>query len=140
LLMWATTSLKTPMCLRVSSGDAGLPSTLPITSKRVRHVDALTTRNLVRLLIGVKTPEAYSHYTATALFFGRAPPRFGSIGSFPRHPLPQVHDVRSVVFAVPGVGGKGGVQAHGAVFRVQILPREIGLRKAMQQRHPTHMQ
>src|SRR5579862_7483086 len=53
LLMWATTSLKTPMCLRVSSAlDAPLLRTLPTRRRTVRHVDVLTTKYLMRLLIG----------------------------------------------------------------------------------------
>src|ERR1035441_127203 len=51
--MRATTSLTTPIWLRVSSWvDAPWPSTLPIRNKRVRHVEVLTTRYFQRLLIG----------------------------------------------------------------------------------------
>src|ERR1017187_8251106 len=51
--MRATTSLKTPICLRVSSWvDAPCPSTLPTRKRTVRHVEALTTRYFQGLLIG----------------------------------------------------------------------------------------
>src|ERR1035438_9814748 len=53
--MRATTSLKTPICLRVSSWvDAPCPRTLPTRNRTVRHVEALTTRYFQGLLIDNK--------------------------------------------------------------------------------------
>src|ERR1017187_4969459 len=75
LLMPATTPRNTPMCLYVSSGDLLWPNTLPIRSRTVRHDDALTTKYLVRLLIGFSL-DSYS-YTAIILI-RRASRRFGS--------------------------------------------------------------
>src|ERR1039457_5022878 len=75
------------MCLRVSSAlDAPLPRTTPIRSRSVRHVDVLTTKYLIRLLIGLKAPEAFEvHYTETPhpgeprlYAIGRIEYRFGS--------------------------------------------------------------
>src|SRR4051812_32595042 len=42
------------MCLYASSGDALLPKTLPIKSRRTRQVEDTTTTNLIRLFITIK--------------------------------------------------------------------------------------
>src|SRR5688572_24127286 len=141
LLMCATTSLKTPMCLSVSSGEAGLPRTLPIRSKRVRHVDALTTKNLVRLLIRMKAPAGPTDiiqgwpYGLDALT--------GDLGSpwlMPAHAVTQIADVGGVVSAVPRVDADRAVQPADAVFGMVKFARKVGRRQALQECHPPQVQ
>src|ERR1051325_5996049 len=93
LLMWATTSLNTPMCLRVSSElDAPLPSPIPIRSRMVRHDDVLTTKYLMRLLIGVF--EMLSGGLKAIILLDALPPVWVLVSS---HSLAPARYIRRVV-------------------------------------------
>src|SRR5579871_608835 len=123
LLIRETTSVNTPMCLYVSSGDVLWPSMLPIRSRTVRQVDAATTINLKRLFITEKCSgrslcSLYSApRTGPSTNLGRPGRNFGD-RLFPVHSVPEPGDVGRVVAAVPAVSCQVRVQAHDTALRV----------------------
>src|ERR1019366_8363488 len=135
LLMRDTTSLNTPMCLYVSSGDALRPSTLPIRSRTVRHVEVLTTKYFVRLLIGFSTAPALE-----PLYCFDAPAAGSVLVLFPAVSLPQAGDVGRMVPPVPGVERQIGVQADQAELRMAERAGKSGVAQRFQQPDPAGVQ
>src|ERR1019366_9201858 len=135
LLMRDTTSLNTPMCLSVSSGDLLWPSTLPIRSRTVRHEDALTTKYFVRLLIGFSTAPALQ-----PLYRFDAPAEGLVLGLFPAVSLAQGGDMGGMVPPVPGVERQIGVQAYQTEFGMAERAGEIGVAEGFEQQGPAGVQ
>ena len=101
----------------------------------MRHVDELTTKYLMRLLIGIyETPRAYRHYSPYPLDAwrrGLVVIRFGGVlltPLVPAHPLAQTRDVGGVMPRVPGVEPQSPIEPERPQVRMVECTGEVNIR------------
>src|ERR1019366_2127272 len=101
----------------------------------VRHVDALTTKYFVRLLIVFSTAQALE-----SLYCFDAPAAGLVLALFPGVSLAQAGDVGRMVASVPGVERQIGVQAYQTEFGMAERAGKIGVAQALEQQDPASVQ